>query len=233
MRNWLTFNGVSTKDFGVYISGLNTFNAPERDVETISIKGKNGDLTIDNGRYKNLPLSYPAFIFDKFDSNIEGLRNFLLSQRGYKRLEDSYHPNEYRMARYKGDVTVNPVDWLAAGEFELNFDCYPQRFLKEGEHPITYEQSSSIYNAYQPSKPLIRAYGIGYFVIGDCIVTINTADEYTDIDCELQECYKDTMATNCNNNVTLVDFPTIENGVNSIILNGITRLDIIPRWWIL
>lgn len=233
MRNWLTFNGVSTKDFGVYISGLNTFNAPERDIESISIKGKNGDLTIDNGRYKNLPLSYPAFIFDSFNVNIEGLRNYLLSQRGYKRLEDSYHPKEYRLARYKGDVTVKAVDWLAAGEFELDFDCYPQRFLKEGEHPIIFEADGSIYNAYQPSKPLIRAYGTGSFEIGSYTVTIDTADDYTDIDCDLQECYKDTMATNCNNNVTLVDFPVIENGVNSVNMTGITRLDIIPRWWIL
>lgn len=233
MRNWLTFNGVSTKDFGVYISGHNTFNAPERDIDVISIKGKNGDLTIDNGRYKNLPLSYPAFIYDRFDANIEGLRNFLLSQRGYKRLEDSYHPKEYRLARYKGDVTVKAVDWLEAGEFELNFDCYPQRFLKEGEHPIIFEADGSIYNAYQPSKPLIRAYGTGSFEIGSYTVTIDTADEYTDIDCELQECYKDTMATNCNNNVTLVDFPVIENGANSVSMTGITRLDIIPRWWIL
>lgn len=233
MRNWLTFDGVSTKDFGVYISGLNTFNAPERDIEIISIKGKNGDLTIDNGRYKNLPLSYPAFIYDRFDANIEGLRNFLLSQRGYKRLEDSYHPKEYRLARYKGDVTVKAVDWLAAGEFELSFDCYPQRFLKEGEHPITFETDGTIYNEYQPSKPLIRAYGTGSFEIGSYTVTIDTADEYTDIDCDLQECYKDTMATNCNNNVTLVDFPVIENGVNSVSMTGITQLDIIPRWWIL
>ena len=132
MRNWLTFNGKSSKDFGVYISGLNTFNAPERDIESISIAGRNGDLTRDNGRYKNLDVTYPAFIYDEMDVNIEGLRNFLLSQIGYKRLEDTYHPNEYRMARYKGGFSANVVDWLEAGEFDIVFDCMPQRFLKIG-----------------------------------------------------------------------------------------------------
>ena len=44
MRQWFTFNGKSSKDFGVYISGLNTFGAPERDVDIISISGRNGDL---------------------------------------------------------------------------------------------------------------------------------------------------------------------------------------------
>lgn len=236
MRNWFTFNGKSSKDFGVYISGLNTFGAPERDVETISISGRNGDLTLDNGRYKNIDISYPAFIFDRFDNNIEGLRNFLLSQKGYQRLEDTYHPNEYRMARYKGGFSAKVIDELYAGEFDLTFDCYPQRYLKIGEQVITITTDSSIYNEYmQIAKPLIRAYGTGTFTIGDISVQITTADDYTDIDCELQEAYKDDLTTNCNANIVLLngDFPSITSGDNEITLDGITQLEIKPRWWIL
>lgn len=236
MRNWFTFNGKSSKDFGVYISGLNTFGAPERDVDTISISGRNGDLTLDNGRYKNIDISYPAFIFDRFDNNIEGLRNFLLSQKGYQRLEDTYHPDEYRMARYKGGFSAKVIDELYAGEFDLTFDCYPQRYLKSGEQVITITTDSSIYNEYmQIAKPLIRAYGTGTFTIGDIGVQITTADDYTDIDCELQEAYKDDLTTNCNANIVLLngDFPSLTSGDNEITLDGITQLEIKPRWWIL
>ena len=236
MRNWFTFNGKSSKDFGVYISGLNTFGAPERDISTISISGRNGDLTLDNGRYKNIDISYPAFIFDRFDNNIEGLRNFLLSQKGYQRLEDTYHPNEYRMARYKGGFLAKVIDELYAGEFDLTFDCYPQRYLKSGEQVITITTDSSIYNEYmQIAKPLIRAYGTGTFTIGDISVQITTADDYTDIDCELQEAYKDDLMTNCNANIVLLNgaFPSLTSGDNEITLDGITQLDIEPRWWIL
>lgn len=236
MRNWFTFNGKSSKDFGVYISGLNTFGAPERDISTISISGRNGDLTLDNGRYKNIDISYPAFIFDRFDNNIEGLRNFLLSQKGYQRLEDTYHPNEYRMARYKGGFSAKVIDELYAGEFDLTFDCYPQRYLKSGEQVITITTDSSIYNEYmQIAKPLIRAYGTGTFTIGDISVQITTADDYTDIDCELQEAYKDDLTTNCNANIVLLngDFPSLTSGDNEITLDGITQLEIEPRWWIL
>lgn len=236
MRNWFTFNGKSSKDFGVYISGLNTFGAPERDVETISISGRNGDLTLDNGRYKNIDISYPAFIFDRFDNNIEGLRNFLLSQKGYQRLEDTYHPDEYRMARYKGGFSAKVIDELYAGEFDLTFDCYPQRYLKSGEQVITITTDSSIYNEYmQVAKPLIRAYGTGTFTIDDISVQITTADDYTDIDCELQEAYKDDLTTNCNANIVLLngDFPSLTSGDNEITLDGVTQLEIKPRWWIL
>lgn len=236
MRNWFIFNGKSSKDFGVYISGLNTFGAPERDVETISIAGRNGDLTLDNGRYKNIDTSYPAFIYDRFDNNIEGLRNYLLSQKGYKRLEDTYHPDEYRLARYKGGLTPKVIDELYAGEFDLTFDCYPQRYLKSGEQVLEFTDDGSIYNEYsQVAKPLIRAYGTGTFTIGDITVQITTADTYTDIDCELQEAYKDDLSHNCNANIVLTngDFPSLISGDNTIALDGITQLDITPRWWIL
>lgn len=236
MRQWFIFNGKSSKDFGVYISGLNTFGAPERDVDIISISGRNGDLTIDNGRYKNIDVSYPAFIFDRFDNNIEGLRNFLLSQSGYKRLEDTYHPNEYRLARYKSGLTPKVIDELYAGEFDLTFDCYPQRYLKSGDQTITMTADGSLFNEYaQIAKPIIRAYGTGSFTVGDATVTINSADDYTDIDCELQEAYKDDLTTNCNANITLDDgvFPSLISGENAITLDGITQLDIKPKWWIL
>lgn len=236
MRQWFIFNGKSSKDFGVYISGLNTFGAPERDVDIISISGRNGDLTIDNGRYKNIDVSYPAFIFDRFDNNIEGLRNFLLSQSGYKRLEDTYHPNEYRLARYKSGLTPKVIDELYAGEFDLTFDCYPQRYLKSGDQTITMTADGSLFNEYaQIAKPIIRAYGTGSFTVGDVTVTINSADDYTDIDCELQEAYKDDLTTNCNANITLDDgvFPSLISGDNAISIDGITQLDIKPKWWIL
>ena len=52
--NYLTYGGRSTKEFNVWISGTGTFNAPERDYTKEEIIGRNGDLTFDNGRYKNI-----------------------------------------------------------------------------------------------------------------------------------------------------------------------------------
>lgn len=52
MRQYLIFGGECSKDFGLYISGSGAFNAPERDIETVEVPGRNGSLIIDNGRYK-------------------------------------------------------------------------------------------------------------------------------------------------------------------------------------
>ena len=234
MINWIVFNHKSLKDFGVFISGSGTYNAAERDVETIEIAGRNGNLTLDNGRYKNISLTYPAFIMEDFSENSQALRNFLLSQKGYLRLEDTYHPEEFRLARWNGEFSTEPIDELYGGEFSLTFDCYPQRFTKEGEYPIEITQATTIKNGNLVSAlPLIRAYGTGSFTVGGIGVQITSANGYTDIDCDLQEAYKDTLATNCNANIVLTNgvFPQLVPGDNAITLTGITKLEITPRWW--
>lgn len=234
MRNYLIFNGYNSKDYGVYISGLNTFGGAERDVEVISVAGRDGDLTLDKGRYNNIKITYPAFIYDHFDVNVSAFRGMLLSSRGYKRLEDSYHPQEYRRARFMGEFSPDVVDWLAAGEFNIDFDCDPRRFLKEGEKVLSITTGDKIKNqTFFDAKPLIRVYGTGTITIGGVAVVVTTADGYTDLDCELQEAYKGT--TNCNGNITLTDgkFPVLASGENTITYSGFTQVDITPRWWVI
>ena len=234
-RNYFTFDGKKSSDYGVYISGSHVYDAPERDETSIEVPGRNGALTLDNGRYKNQPLKYPAFIIRDFDFNVEALRNYLLTKRGYFRLEDSYHPQEYRLAKWSGGMEVAAHASLLGGTFDINFSCYPQRFLKSGEKTIEITGATSLYNPYQTTAvPLIRAYGTGSFTISGITLQITAADSYTDIDCDLQEAYKDTLATNKNDKIRVTgDFPSLKPGNNAITLSGITKLIITPRWWIL
>ena len=234
MINTIIYNGQSLADMGVFISGSGVFNAPARDTDTVTVVGRNGTLTLDNGRYENITVSYPAFIVRDFKERVSALRNFLLTQKGYKRLEDSYHPNEYRLARWVNDFDVKPIEELYAGNFDLTFDCYPQRFLKDGEFPIEVTGATTIINPeLTDALPLIRAYGTGTFTINGVTVQITAANTYTDIDCDLQECYKDTLATNRNSSVVLPNdtFPVLTSGENTVSLSGITKLEITPRYW--
>ena len=77
MRNWFIYDGKNSKDYGVYISGMQTYNAPERDVTSLEIPGRNGELTIDNGRYKNINITYPAFfrLYDRYSFKIKLIRS--------------------------------------------------------------------------------------------------------------------------------------------------------------
>ena len=120
-----------------------------------------------------------------------------------------------------------------SGRFEIEFSAKPQQWLKIGEIVQTLSQSGRIFNPTPfASKPFIRVYGTGALGIGDQIVNIAQADQYTDIDFELEEAYKGSV--NCNANVELSgsDFPSIPSGAVNISLgSGITKVEITPRWW--
>ena len=164
----LKFDNVSSRTYGVYITGEAVYNAPERDIEMITIPGRNGTFALDNGRFENIEVSYPAGIFADTEADfrqaISDFRNFLCSRRGYVRLTDEYNPNEYRMAVYKSGLDVDPAQ-LRAGEFNIVFDCKPQRWLTSGETAVTVTSGDTLTNpTLFEASPLLEA--TGYGVIG-------------------------------------------------------------------
>lgn len=235
MRNYFVFNGIKSSDYGVFISGGGTFGAPERDIEVIEIKGRDGVLTMDNGRFLAQEFSYPAFILRDFDTNIEGFRNALMAQRGLQRLTDTYHPGEFYRAYYEAGLEADVLQTLRQGSFELTFTRDPRRFLLSGEEVTALTASGTLTNPSRfASKPKLRVYGTGNVGVGSGTITITYADGYTDIDCEIQEAFKGTSS--CNQYVQLSgqEYPTLSPGQNGITLgSGITRVEITPRWFIL
>lgn len=234
--NFFTFAGKNSRDFKVYISGMGTYNSPSRVYSTYNIPGRNGELLVDEHRFENCDLTYPAFIFEDMANNIEGLRNYLLSFTGYQRLEDTYHPDEFRMASYQEGLDADVNQRHDFAQFDITFNCKPQRFLKSGERVISLTSNGSVENpTYFESKPLLRVYGYGIVGVGSQSITINSGvGSYTDIDCELMDCFQGTI--NRNNAVTFSDykFPVFKPGTNNISLgSGITKIDITPRWWVI
>lgn len=235
-NSFLTYAGKSTLEMGVLISGEGTYNAPERNVEEQEVAGRNGKLLFDMGNFKNIIVNYPAYIKKDLPDRASELFNYLASFEGYQRLEDTYHPYEYRMARYISSVEVSPEGYKnRSGGFTLSFDCKPQRFLKSGEQTATYTANGKIYNrTLFPAKPLLRIYGTGEGTvgIGTETITISAISTYVDIDCEIMDAYKG--ATNCNGNVSFTDDIIIRPGEVGVAMTGnISRVDITPRWWII
>ena len=168
MVNWgkLIFGGVDSSEYGIYITGEAVYNAPERDVEFIEVPGRNGSIAMDKGRYNNISVTYPAGTFGKtqeeFRESLGEFRNAILSQVGYQRLEDSYHPEEYRLGVYASGLEVSAVGQGQAGEFELTFECKPQRFLTIGDYPIPVSDGDTLQNpTVFDSSPLLEVEGYG------------------------------------------------------------------------
>ena len=229
---FLTFNGENSAEYGVYISGEATYNTPDRIVETVQVAGRNGELIVDDVNYSNIEVKYPCFIREDLKDRLDNFIGMLGSLRGYQRLEDTYHPEYYRLGHYEKGLSVKTTPLNRGGSFDLKFNCMPQKFLKEGEKKITLTANGVIKNPTKfSSKPLLRVYGTGTLTIQGQIITITSANVYTDIDCELMEAYKGT--TNCNANVTLPDNIFLFGENNTISLNGVTKVEITPRWWTL
>ena len=173
----LIFDGEDSRDYGVYITGQAVYNAPERDVEMISIPGRNGSFALDKGRFQNIEVTYPAGIFADTEADfaeaISDFRNFLCSRKGYVRLTDEYNPDEFRMAVYKSGLEVEPAQ-LKAGEFNIVFDCNPQRFLISGEQTIEVANGQTITNPTRfESSPMLEVEGYGTIGFNNHEITIN------------------------------------------------------------
>lgn len=234
-KDFFIFGNIRSCDFGVGIYGDALFDSPERDCKSISVPGRNGNIIIDNGNYKNTTLKYKSYIIKNVAVNLDGFRkNLLLQSSSYYRLEDTVKTEEYRMARalpFTADIT----GILKAGQFTVSFDCKPQRYLKIGEIPLSIISGMMIFNNYgETALPLIRVYGDGELTVGNISLTVENSDVYTDIDSELQECYKDSLANSKNGNVTLNDdlFPELKAGATEITYTGFSKVEITPRWWI-
>lgn len=173
----LTFDGRSSSEFNVYITGEGVFNAPERAVEMISIPGRNGAFALDYGRFENIEVTYNCGIAGDndadFASAISDFRNWLCSRNGYVRLSDDYNAGEYRMAVYKSGLEVTAEN-LKAGEFPVVFECKPQRFLTSGENAISVTSGDTITNpTLFDSRPMLEVTGYGNINLGSDTIEIH------------------------------------------------------------
>lgn len=248
-RGVFTFGKIRSDIFDIYISGSGTHNAPEEDVELIEIPGRNGDLLIRHNRFRNIEVKYPAFTFDRtpegYADKIREIRNALKSQSGYQRLQDTYHPDEFRMATFTAAIETDDTTILRAGSFEILFNCKPQRFLLSGEKEIELTNDSGASKSWTitnpsrfPSKPLIKVTGYGTMQIGEHQVVISgTGSQVLYIDCDVMDCYQivSGVKTSKNNKIsTGSGYPELAGGDNQIqVPSTITNLVITPRWWVI
>lgn len=255
MRNTFTFGDITSNDYGVFISGSGVYNAPSREYTAKSVPGRNGDLLLKGDRYSNITITYPAFIYSNFKKNVAEFRSALLATNGYARLQDTYHPDEYRVAYYEGDFEVEARQQNDAGEFEIEFICKPQRYMTCGEDLIEVANNGKLLNpTLFPAKPCISVEGYGQITVGHNVITINeNIYPVVVIDSEIMDCYgaaappdensavvgtdvlrQDNYRGNANMIVSFSagDFPTLPEGETGIEYDPtISAVWITPRWW--
>lgn len=237
--HYITYNGTTSKSLGIYVSRGSSFDAAAPDYVSYQIPGKNGDLQINNDRYLNIDVTYPVFIPGGFESSVQAVRNWMRSADGYAKLSDTYDTAHFRLGRGKDVMTFTPAAQNVGANFELLFDCKPQRWLVTGDTTLNITSGDTITNPTQfPAAPTFwitnpsTGGSITFANAGGRTYVMSITGSRTGritCDCETMNIY--AGATNYNWLLS-GDFPVFEAGAGvTITFSGITKLEVKPRWW--
>ena len=155
MINFFRYNGVSSKDMGLYITKYDVYSVPAKRSVVETIPGRDGDLIIENGTYANKKIVYTVafstFLSEgKVERNItKRIKEWLYSTFGYCDLEDSYNPAYYREAVIYEELAIEELITGAVDELKITFYCKPYMYAKK--YP-TFESRGGTFEIYNPYK---------------------------------------------------------------------------------
>ena len=243
MTHNFIYNSMGARDFGLTVSGEDTWKRPQPDVKRIEVPGRNGDLIQLGNRYQNLDITYHCGIVKDLKVNFDAFNAALLANPGYHRLEDSYHPEYYRMAVFESALEPDVKKRGIVGEVDIKFNCKPQLFLKTGEVELKVDNGGIIYNPTPyTAYPIIRfsfnnSWEGGSITINGRTISVQDPGTVNDfiIDCERQDIYLKDTRENKNGLFVLSDgeFFEIKPGRNRIYCSGLTydAVYVTPNWW--
>ena len=91
------FNGYYSYEMGLIVEEKSIYNGPQKNFEMIYVPGRDGDVILDHGRYKNVEVLYTvSFIGTK--EKAAALRQWLCARADYGYLFDSEQPDHFRYA---------------------------------------------------------------------------------------------------------------------------------------
>lgn len=241
------FDGVTlwpSDEYGLLIDASEIYQTPEKDYEFVDIPGMNGSLIFDNKRYSNVTIPVKCLIKSDFDTYFNRLMNFLLSRPGYCDMLLPGDDTHYRMAVFRRALKADTWELNKRGQFTLEFDAKPQRYLISGNRMINCNDGDTITNPYEfDAKPFITIYGNATLVMqsynANYAIEVSGVedDDYVNIDCEAMTC-KGAHDGNMSSHVTIHDheYPLL-NAMKTTTISFSTDsqvahpLIITPRWW--
>ena len=233
----IVWAGQSSDDLRVVVEHFPAQPRPQQRYEVQTVPGRNGTLLLAENAYDNYTQPYDVYISAErpgLPRAARAVAAWLCAPTGYQRLEDSYEPDVFRLAYFAGPLDISNI-LNRYGRATLEFNCKPQRYLKEGQQTVTLTQSGAVLcNPGMEALPLITVYGTGSATLtaGSRTVQINSIDGSLTLDSEIQDAYKGLE--NKNGTISAPEFPVLPPGESAVTwMGGIQRVEIVPRWWVL
>lgn len=241
--NSFTYDGKNSLDMGIVIEKKeNIYGSPAPKIETVTIPGRGTMILnsktdpLDNEDFEDFGVKYTCFLMPEEYQDVEiiarNIHAWLFHDVAYKRLEDSYERDYYRLAYCGQSVSVEEITRGLLGKLEIELTCKPYKFAYNGERTITLTKAGTLYNTEGfTAKPYMKIYGSGNVTIYINARAHSFAgiQSYIEVDSELMNAYKGDELQ--NNKMTSTLFPKLAAGQNNISWSGnVTKIEIIPRW---
>jgi phage-related protein len=253
--SYFEFAGVSTANIpGLLVEAKSIYGLPERDVERIHVPGRNGDVLIDYGSYKNATVSYQCAV-TKYEALRDLGRLLTVGQqaawgftpwRGYQLLRDGWAEHE-RLAVVSSQIPMEEIIANRLLRFTVAFDCKPQKY---------YNRAAVVSRSGAGSVAINRPYGATASaprieVVGSGTVTLNLEGQtvtLTGLVTPPQSGGEYQWPSVVIDSEAMIACRYLSNGTRAVIdiaqwpqfwqlvhtvstTGGVTNIKIWPRWW--
>jgi phage-related protein len=214
---WFSFNNIRSDSIDVIVKQMPSVPRAERNIESITVNGRNGNLHIDNKNY--FARSYTIGCVLKNKAHIDDVCAYFV---GVGNLILSKYPDRFFKATIKNQIDFSKyLTYL--DEFPLQLELDPIAYsINETTETLSASGNITV-SGNTDVYPILTVTGTGTVTVNG--YSVEVSETGITVDCDLQQCYKSGVAK--NDKVTLDEFPHIKPGTNAIVFgSGITGLTI-------
>ena len=140
--------GRCSLELGLTVERKDTLGGAESDLLEYEVPGRDGTVFVPRNRRKNVTVVYETYLKAPGKRDIPqyvgDIKRWLLAEPGkYRKLEDSYDPDHYRWAVYRGGFNAEEVIRGYTRQ-AIAFSCLPYRYRKVGDRELHVNQGQSI-----------------------------------------------------------------------------------------
>ncbi len=226
-RGWFIFDGTNSMDMGIVVTAMPDISWATREMEKVTIPGRDGELFVDEGTYTAYDMSIYLAVKDKhrFDEVAAWLTG------GGELILSSEKDKVYRAFIANG-IAVSHMN-KRFQRFMVTFRVQPFKYSRNAiSDTLTLTAPATIYNRGTIySTPIITIYGTGdmdFTINGTSFGLTDVVDSIT-VNCEIEEVYKDGVG--CNLQYIGSAFPRLDVGGNAITWTGnVEKVEVEPQW---
>lgn len=219
---YFIYNDIDSRNMGVILRALPPITRPNRRIEKITIPGRNGTLTVDEGAYDAISISLECYLKKGYDP-----RKITSWLQPSGEITFSDELDKYYHARIVNSIPLTRV-FRITREFIIQLELQPLAYSKEifvKKYDSGVAHTFVIDEANANMYPYIKLEGSGEIELNiNGNTMIIRPDEYIELDCELQMAYKDNVS---QNEKVYGSFFTLVPGRNTVsVFGNYTNLEI-------